>query len=130
MKVIKLKRAYQEVKESDGSRVLVDRLWPRGIKKEVLQLTLWAKDVAPSNEIRKWYCHKVELFPTFREKYVMELVNDEEKSKLVDQLCELAKEGPLTLIYAAKDEVHNNAVVLKEEILRRLESRIKRTPIQ
>lgn len=121
MKKIHLKRIYEPYESVDGYRILVDRLWPRGIKKEAAHLTEWCKEVAPSNEIRKKFCHDVELFEEFRRSYLQELRDEEAKSQKVDEICKLALEDRVTLLYAAKDPLHNNAVVLEEEISCRLE---------
>jgi uncharacterized protein YeaO (DUF488 family) len=125
MTEIFLKRIYEPYEESDGSRVLVDRLWPRGIKKENAHITSWMKEIAPSSELRKWFCHKVELFAEFRSRYLDELRTDEQKIQLVGQLCDMAAQGKLTLLYGAKDPVHNQAVVLREELEQRIAERIK-----
>jgi uncharacterized protein YeaO (DUF488 family) len=111
-----LKRIYEPFEETDGYRILVDRLWPRGVSKEDAKLSFWLKEVAPSSELRKWFCHKPELFAEFREKYLEEL----KLSQSVEQLMELAKKGQVTLLYGAKDPVHNHALVLQEELARRL----------
>jgi uncharacterized protein YeaO (DUF488 family) len=115
-----LKRIYEPALETDGTRILVDRVWPRGISKENAQLAGWYKEIAPSSELRKWFCHKPELFAEFRQRYLAELQNDERKFGLVMKLTEMAREGKLTILYGAKDPVHNQAVVLCEEINRRL----------
>jgi uncharacterized protein YeaO (DUF488 family) len=111
-----LKRIYEPFEETDGYRILVDRLWPRGVSKEDARLSIWLKDVAPSSELRKWFCHKPELFAEFREKYLDEL----KSSQNVEQLMELAKKDRVTLLYGAKDPVHNHALVLQEELVRRI----------
>jgi len=113
-----LKRVYEPYDESDGFRILVDRLWPRGISKESARLTAWQKEVAPSPELRKWFCHKPELFEEFRVKYIEELRSDEEKLRIMDELINLASEGNVTLIYGAKDPVYNHAIVIEEELKR------------
>lgn len=108
---IKIKRAYENPADDDGIRVLVDRLWPRGISKEKLKVDYWLKEVAPSNELRKWFHHESGKFEDFKIKYKKELQPNQ-----LQQLIEL-KEGPgevLTLVYGAKDEKANQAVVLKE----------------
>lgn len=115
-----LKRIYEPYDDADGTRILVDRVWPRGISKEKANLTSWFKDIAPSSELRKWFCHKPELFEAFREKYLAELRTDERKAEMAAQLIDIAKKGKLTLLYGAKDPIHNQAVVLYEEIERRL----------
>ena len=113
-----LKRVYEPYDESDGFRILVDRLWPRGISKESARLTAWQKEVAPSPELRKWFCHKPELFEEFRVKYIEELRSDEEKLRIMNELINLASEGNVTLIYGAKDPVYNHAIVIEEELKR------------
>lgn len=108
---MKIKRAYAPAEESDGYRILVDRLWPRGISKEKAQIDLWLKSVAPSNELRKWFGHDPEKFPEFEQRYRAELVG----SGALDELRAVLREHPdATLLFAAHDEEHNNAVVLKE----------------
>jgi uncharacterized protein YeaO (DUF488 family) len=113
-----LKRVYESYDESDGFRILVDRLWPRGISKEAARLTAWQKEVAPSPELRKWFCHKPELFEEFRVKYIEELRTDEQKLRIIDELIQLTSEGNVTLLYGAKDPVYNHAIVLEEELKR------------
>ncbi|QQZ08798.1 DUF488 domain-containing protein [Heyndrickxia vini] len=111
--MIKIKRAYEPISEVDGKRILVDRLWPRGISKEKANIDEWMKNIAPSNELRKWFNHDPEKFDKFREKYKEELDNTE----LHDDLKKLRKmndEGTVTLVYSAKDEEHNQAIVLKQ----------------
>jgi uncharacterized protein YeaO (DUF488 family) len=115
-----LKRIYEPYDETDGTRILVDRVWPRGISKEKAGLTGWFKDIAPSSELRKWFCHKPELFEEFRQKYVAELRTDERKIEMVEQLIVMAQTGKVTLLYGAKDPLYNQAIVLCEEIKRRL----------
>lgn len=113
-----LKRVYEPFDESDGYRILVDRLWPRGISKEAAKLTAWQKEAAPSPELRKWFCHKPELFEEFRVKYIEELRTDEQKLRIIDELIQLTSEGNVTLLYGAKDPVYNHAIVLEEELKR------------
>jgi uncharacterized protein YeaO (DUF488 family) len=114
-----VKRIYDPYDEKDGYRVLIDRLWPRGIKKEDARLSAWEKEAAPSNELRKAFNHKPELFEEFREKYLAELRTQDDKIRKVDELANMSKEQNVTLLYAAKDPVHNHARVLYEEIMRR-----------
>lgn len=114
--MIKLKRAYDEPSKEDGFRFLVERLWPRGLTRERLDLDLWLKDVAPSPELRKWFSHDIQKWEEFRRRYLAEL---EKKSEVVDALREKDREGTVTLVYAAKDEQHNSAVVLKAFLERR-----------
>jgi len=112
---VKLKRIYDDCSADDGMRVLVDRVWPRGISKEDAAIDLWAKDVAPSSELRKWFNHDADKYADFKVKYKAELKSGDQKESL-DQLKETAKKHKkhLTLLYAAKDEQHNQAQVLKE----------------
>mgnify|MGYP006298637539 CR=1 FL=1 len=110
--MIKIKRVYDNVTEEDGFRVLVDRIWPRGLSKENAQIDYWPKEVAPSEELRKWFAHDPEKWSEFKEKYKEEL---SEKDEEIVELKELAqKNEELTLLYAAKDKDHNNAVILKD----------------
>jgi uncharacterized protein YeaO (DUF488 family) len=104
-----LKRAYESSAPSDGKRILVDRLWPRGVSKDRAALDLWLKDVAPSTELRKWFAHDPAKWPEFVTRYQAELAHNEALS----ELKALASEGDITLVYAAKDEEHNEAQVLK-----------------
>lgn len=107
---IKTKRVYEAKAASDGFRILVDRLWPRGLKKEDAHIGLWLKEVAPSDQLRKWFHHEESNWPTFVAKYKAELEN----SEALQQLTELtAHHEVVTLLYGAKDEEHNQAVVLK-----------------
>ena len=109
-----LKRAYEKPSRSDGTRVLVDRLWPRGLRKEAAALDAWLKDVAPSHELRRWIHARPALWPTFRKKYLAELAAPA-ASKALQRLYELAgKSRQLTLVFSARDQEHNNAVVLKQ----------------
>ncbi len=110
--MFKIKRAYQDPEDEDGYRILVDRLWPRGVSKEKAKFDLWMKEIAPSNELRKWFGHEPEKWAEFKNKYIDEL---DEKKELIKKLYELEKNNKtLTLIYSAKDEKQNNAVVLLE----------------
>lgn len=106
---IKPKRIYDVPKVDDGYRVLVDRLWPRGVSKEEARLDEWLKDIAPSTELRKWYDHDLEKFEEFKQRYQEEL---KQRDELLQKLVEKSKEKPVTLLYAAKDERHNQAVIL------------------
>lgn len=108
---IELKRAYQAPADADGFRVLVDRIWPRGVSKEQLRLDDWLKDVAPSDELRKWFGHDSEKWHEFVRRYHEELNN---QKGLVEDLLAKARVGGITLVFAAKDEEHNNAVALKK----------------
>jgi uncharacterized protein YeaO (DUF488 family) len=113
--MIKLKRAYDPPERDDGKRVLVDRLWPRGLKKERARLDLWMKDIAPSDGLRKWFAHYPARWPEFRRRYMEEL---KAKKDLMEELRELSEKGTLTLVYGAKDTEHNQAQVLKEVLSR------------
>lgn len=119
MNQIILHRIYDKSITPEGIRVLIDRLWPRGIKKEEANIDYWFKEVAPSSELRKWFGHKPERFEEFRLKYVQELRNDEEKCQKVDDICQMLAEDNVILLYGAKNIEKNHAVVLKEEILNR-----------
>lgn len=121
MSSIFIKRIYEPADETDGFRILVDRVWPRGMTKEKAKLTSWMKEIAPSSDLRKWFCHKPELFEEFRQRYVAELREDPNKIELMGQLTELAQTGKVTLLYGAKDREHNQAVVLCQEIERRMQ---------
>ena len=115
--MIKIKRAYESSSEDDGFRILVDRIWPRGVSKEKANLDTWMKEIAPSNDLRKWFAHDPKKWKEFENKYEEEL---KDKSKLIDEIKEIEKDKEkVTLIYSAKDKEHNNAVVL-EHILRKL----------
>nr|WP_233340620.1 DUF488 family protein [Haloprofundus sp. MHR1] len=107
---ITTKRIY-DGPDNDGTRVLVDRLWPRGVSKEEAQLDAWIKEVSPSDELRTWYDHDPDRWTEFKERYVSEL---EEKDDAVEHVLDVAKDEQLTLLYAATDRERNNAVVLRE----------------
>jgi len=109
--MITLKRVYEEASVADGRRVLVDRLWPRGISREKAKIDLWLKDAAPSDGLRRWFAHDPEKWPGFRKRYRAELASAPGR---LDELRRLAAEGAVTLVYAAKDEERNNAVALKD----------------
>ena len=109
--MIKLKRVYEDWEEDDGYRILVDRLWPRGVSKEKARVDLWLKEIAPSTELRKWFGHDVQKWEEFQKKYKKEL---ETKKGLLDQIKQLEQEhSVITLLYAARDTEHNAAVVLR-----------------
>lgn len=110
MMTIRIKRVYEEPDASDGKRILVDRLWPRGLTKEKAKVDLWLKDVAPSTELRKWFAHDPAKWAEFRTRYLEELKGDKEQLSLLRQ--ETAK-GTVTLVYGARDQQHNEAVVLQ-----------------
>jgi uncharacterized protein YeaO (DUF488 family) len=112
---IRLKRAYEPPAAADGTRILVDRLWPRGLPKSAAAIDLWLKDIAPSAELRRWFAHDPERWPEFRRRYEDELRRQPER---LGELRALAQKGPLTLLFAARDEVRNNAVALRDLLLR------------
>ncbi len=107
---IRIKRAYEEPDREDGTRILVDRLWPRGLTKEKARVDLWLKDVAPSTELRKWFAHDPGKWAEFQSRYLEELKRNKEQLSLLRQ--EAAK-GTVTLVYGAKDQQHNEAVILQ-----------------
>lgn len=108
---IQIKRAYAEVLASDGKRILVDRLWPRGLKKENAKIDLWPKEITPSTELRKWYAHDPEQWEVFQQCYRAELV---EQAKMLQQIRAMAKQEQVTLITAAKSQDYNHEIVLKQ----------------
>jgi len=108
--MLKLKRVYEEPSKEDGFRILVERLWPRGLSKGRAAVDLWLKDVAPSPELRKWFGHDPARWEQFRQRYWSELG---QKKDLIDILKQKSEEGAVTLVYAARDEKHNSAVALK-----------------
>jgi uncharacterized protein YeaO (DUF488 family) len=107
---IALKRVYEEPAESDGTRILVDRLWPRGLTKEKAKVDVWLKEIAPSTELRKWFNHEPSKWPEFKRRYQAEISNNTEALSLLQK--HLAS-GKATIVYSAKDEQHNDAVVIK-----------------
>lgn len=109
--LLRVKRVYEKVGVTDGFRVLVDRLWPRGLTKGKAKIDLWLKDVAPSDELRGWFGHDTAKWGEFKKRYFQEL---RDKSQLVKTLKDNLQKGPITLLYGAKDTKHNNAVVLQE----------------
>src|SRR3990172_10176926 len=109
--MIKLKRVYVEPAVEDGRRILVERLWPRGMSKDKIKIDEWMKDLAPSGSLRRWFSHDPEKWQEFRSRYRKEL---EPKTSELKRLAEMAKRGDITFVYSARDEQHNNAVVLKE----------------
>ncbi|MFA1549777.1 DUF488 domain-containing protein [Actinomadura chokoriensis] len=108
---VKLRRVYEPASPDDGKRVLVDRVWPRGLSKDEARLDEWEKDVAPSTELRKWYGHDVDKFDEFTERYDAEL-RDPDRAAALDRLRELAADGTVTLLTATKDIDHSQAAVL------------------
>jgi uncharacterized protein YeaO (DUF488 family) len=113
-KNVKLKRAYDRPAAADGTRVLVDRLWPRGVKKADAAIDRWAKDLAPSTDLRKWFGHDPDRWSEFQRRYRAELRHNAE---LLDELRRLARRGAVTLIYAARDQEHNEAVIIRDMLV-------------
>jgi uncharacterized protein YeaO (DUF488 family) len=123
---IRLKRAYEPAASSDGHRVLIDRLWPRGVSRQKARLDAWERDLSPSTELRQWFGHEPNRFEEFRRRYMEEL---REQRPLLTELRRRARDGTLTLVYAAHDSEHNDAVVLASVLRRglpRAESRAAR----
>ena len=108
---IKIKRVYEQADKNDGVRILVDRLWPRGLTKEKAAVDLWLKEIAPSTELRKWFGHDPAKWTSFRRRYETELRHNGDLLKLLKQK---AREGTVTLVYGARDQKHNEALVLKQ----------------
>ena len=111
--MIRIKRIYETPARDDGFRILVDRLWPRGLSKDKAKVDLWLKEIAPSNDLRKWYAHDPKKWGEFKKKYFKELYL---KKELVDRILKKIKEGKVTLLFGAREEKFNNAVTLKEYI--------------
>ena len=115
-KNLSVKRAYEKPSAEDGVRVLVDRLWPRGVRKADAAIDHWFKELSPSTELRKWFAHDLTRWSEFRERFKREL---SQRGDQLNQLRALASKGPVTLVYAARDELHNDAVVLRDVLLPR-----------
>lgn len=111
---IQIKRAYEPVTRDDGFRVLVDRVWPRGLRKDELHADTWAKDIAPSTELRQWFAHDPQRWPEFRKRYLTELRDPAIRAQIRDIIGAAKATPTITLVYSAKDEEHNQAVVLRE----------------
>jgi uncharacterized protein YeaO (DUF488 family) len=111
--MIALKRIYEQPDPGDGTRVLVERLWPRGFTKERAHVDIWLKEITPSPELHRWYGHDPAKFTEFRHRYEAELARDPGKAALA-QLRDLARQGPVTLVFATRDVQHSNAVVLRD----------------
>ena len=116
--MIKVERIYNNPRGNSTFRILVDRLWPRGLSTEKVKVDLWQKDIAPSNSLRRWFSHDERKWDEFKDRYFKEL---EKNSEFVSTIIDRAKEGPITLLYGAKEEKFNNAMALKEY----LEGKIK-----
>jgi uncharacterized protein YeaO (DUF488 family) len=115
--MIKVKRAYEDAARGDGKRILVERLWPRGIKKSDLKIDAWLKDVAPSTELRRWFSHDPAKWQEFRRRYFIELERNQQSWQ---PIIETARQKALTLIYSTHDSEHNNAVALRDYLARKL----------
>jgi len=113
---VKLKRAYERPAAGDGTRILIDRLWPRGVRKVDAAIDQWAKDIAPSTALRKWFGHDPARWQEFRSRYDVGIHAHPEQ---IDRLRALARQGSITLVYSAHDEVHNDAVALRDYLLGR-----------
>ena len=109
-----IKRIYDELSDNDGYRVLVDRVWPRGVSKERAHLDAWIKELAPSTDLRKWFAHDPAKYPEFHQRYFGELDANPDVKSIIADLNHRAKNETVTLLYSAKDEEHNQAVVLKD----------------
>ncbi len=109
--MIRIKRVYDPAEPGDGKRILIDRLWPRGLKKEDLKMDDWLKEIAPSDKLRKWFSHDPMKYEEFKKRYAKELVD---KSKILERIRSEAKKGTVTILFSAKDTEHNNATVLRE----------------
>jgi uncharacterized protein YeaO (DUF488 family) len=114
---VAIKRVYDQPEPGDGTRILVDRLWPRGLSKERAKVDAWLKEVAPSNDLRKWFGHDPEKFAEFRRRYEAELASESGQEALA-RLRDLSRQGPVTLVFAAHDSEHNDAVVLRDVLAR------------
>jgi uncharacterized protein YeaO (DUF488 family) len=111
---VKLKRAYEPPAPDDGTRILIDRLWPRGLSKEAAALDLWMKEIAPTTELRKWFAHDPARWEEFRHRYAEEV---RQNAEMLKELATLARQGSVTLVYSAHDEAHNDAIVLRDVLL-------------
>jgi uncharacterized protein YeaO (DUF488 family) len=120
-KMIHTKRVYGPLEPPEGTRFLVERLWPRGVKKEALHLDGWLKDVAPSDALRRWFRHDPEKWREFRRRYFTEL---DDKAEAWRPLLEAARQGTVTLLYSARDEAHNNALALKDYLEAKLGEKV------
>lgn len=110
---LKIKRVYEQSAKEDGKRILVDRLWPRGLTKEKANIDLWLKDVAPSTELRKWFAHDPAKWDEFQKRYLKELKSNKDNVTIIK---ELIKSGTVTLVYGARDQEHNEALVLEKHL--------------
>jgi len=113
---ISLKRAYEDPSPSDGCRILVDRLWPRGVSKQNAKIDLWAKEISPSNELRRWYDHDSDKWTEFKRRYFKELAAEQEA---IEDILERVRAGPVTFVFSSRELQFNNAVALKEYMKRK-----------
>lgn len=111
---LQTRRIYEELKETDGARIFVDRLWARGIKKEDARLTLWMKEAAPSDALRRWFHAHPDAFARFSEQYIQELETNDDRKVIIEKIKTLLRQGNVTLLYGSKDTMHNNAIVLQK----------------
>lgn len=118
--MLRLKRAYEPASSSDGRRILVDRLWPRGLSKRRAAIDEWMKEIAPSAPLRRWFGHDPDRWPEFQRRYKREL---RERGDMLRKIATLASRGPVTLVFGARDEVHNDAVVLEALVRARMNRR-------
>lgn len=114
---IRVKRVYDEHEVSDGYRILIDRVWPRGMSKERIKADLWLREIAPSNDLRKWFDHEADRWEEFKRRYFSEL---DKKAELIHLLIEKASKSTLTLLYSASSKEHNQAVALREYLLSKM----------
>ncbi len=115
--MIKIKRVYDEPSRADGKRILIDRLWPRGLKKEDARIDEWIKEIAPSNELRKWFNHDPDKWREFKRRFFTELHG---KQEVVDGIISASRKGTVTLLFGSKEERFNNAAALKEYLEKRM----------
>ncbi|HWU73212.1 MAG TPA: DUF488 domain-containing protein [Sphingomonas sp.] len=123
---IRLKRAYEQPDDADGLRILVDRLWPRGVTKAKAAIDEWIKEIAPSAALRQWFGHDPARWDAFRDRYRIELAGHPD---LLDRLRDLARAGPVTLVYSARDKAHNDAVVLRDVLVGKAASHARKADI-
>ncbi len=121
--MLKIKRAYEPKAAGDGKRIYVDRLWPRGLSKADFVFDEWIKELSPSDELRKWFGHEPDKFPEFKSRYIKELT-DPSKQELLKRIARTAEASIVTLVYSAKDQEHNNAVVLAELINKLIKQKV------
>lgn len=123
--MIRIKRTYEPAEREDGQRILVERLWPRGMKKEALEADGWLKDVAPSTELRQWFAHRVDRWEEFRRRYQEEL---KANRAAWDSILEASRRGTITLLYSAHDTIHNGAVVLRDFLAKQRRTAVRHAP--